>query len=591
MKKILILSVLSIVATSLKAQNLISNPSFENNAPFYFGAGSPEFQTFSPTGAAIANWVVDSNTVDLHNKVHGCTLGSMGCPPGGGDHHIDLNSNGGIHQGGIRLIAGRTYVLSFWRSKHCGIGSVNARAQVSVGPAGATSFLSASFTGAAYTWTESRYVFVAPSTATVDIAFAGKTAVQAVGGVLIDSVVLRDSTASGSAGEGGAGRNTSCSDTCYWKVEGNSILAPGRNIFGTLSNDDVRIFTNNNQCGVLAAAGNFGWNTLVPTAKFHINVTGQSATGGIRFEGLPTAKDTNVLSIDPRGNVHVMSLPASGVTSTCTTQHFIPKVAGSGSSNLTCSQVFDNGVSVGIGTSGPFGYTSGASLTSGLPAAPSSFKLSVNGWTSSTAFVALSDKRMKRNVRPLQNALEKISKLNGVTYNWDNSFDPSIETNGAQQIGFLAQDVQKVIPEATVVNERGIYGISYDMIIPVLTEAIKEQQAQIEELKKLVMQGSTKINAEDKSHSDATVWLEQNTPNPFSDHTEIRYRLPAAAEKAIIGIFDLNGQQRKAYPVHADNAGGVLTVYTQELQPGMYLYSLIVDGKALETKRMVVLAP
>lgn len=89
-----------------------------------------------------------------------------------------------------------------------------------------------------------------------------------------------------------------------------------------------------------------------------------------------------------------------------------------------------------------------------------------------------SDIRLKENIEPLTNSLEKILQLTGVTYNW-------IGETG-KRIGMIAQDVEKVIPELVFTNnntEEKIKGIHQDNLTAVLVEAIKEQQKIIEELK------------------------------------------------------------------------------------------------------------
>jgi Chaperone of endosialidase/Head domain of trimeric autotransporter adhesin len=90
-----------------------------------------------------------------------------------------------------------------------------------------------------------------------------------------------------------------------------------------------------------------------------------------------------------------------------------------------------------------------------------------------------SDMRLKKNIHPLSNTLSNINQLNGYSYNWkDESADPSL------QIGLLAQEIQKVYPQLVKENEKGTLSVNYMGMVPVLLEAIKEQQQQIDELKK-----------------------------------------------------------------------------------------------------------
>lgn len=112
-----------------------------------------------------------------------------------------------------------------------------------------------------------------------------------------------------------------------------------------------------------------------------------------------------------------------------------------------------------------------------------------------------SDKRLKHKVKPIDNALSKVKSLTGMTYQWnevgkEHGWDPDTEVREA---GVFAQDVQSVLPEAVRLapfdDDHGVsrsgesfLTVKYDKIVPLLIEAIKEQQTQIEELKELVNQ-------------------------------------------------------------------------------------------------------
>jgi hypothetical protein len=106
------------------------------------------------------------------------------------------------------------------------------------------------------------------------------------------------------------------------------------------------------------------------------------------------------------------------------------------------------------------------------------FFANLNITSNGTLTTATSDIRLKENIEPLNNSLEKLLQLTGVTFNW-------IGQEG-KRIGFIAQDVEKVIPELVFTNENTedkIKGIHMDNITSVLVESIKEQQQQIESLK------------------------------------------------------------------------------------------------------------
>ena len=97
------------------------------------------------------------------------------------------------------------------------------------------------------------------------------------------------------------------------------------------------------------------------------------------------------------------------------------------------------------------------------------------------AFGTPSDKRLKENIKPIESALEKAIKLQGVTFDWKKS---DSELNIKEDIGFIAQDVQKVVPELVRENKNGMLSMRHQGIAPILLEAIKELKNEIEELKK-----------------------------------------------------------------------------------------------------------
>jgi trimeric autotransporter adhesin len=97
-------------------------------------------------------------------------------------------------------------------------------------------------------------------------------------------------------------------------------------------------------------------------------------------------------------------------------------------------------------------------------------------------FYIVSDERFKKNIEPLHTSLDKVMGLKGVSYEWK-------EKNGfgrGKDIGFIAQDVEKVIPELVHTDNKGYKSIAYDKITPVLVEAIKEQQKTIAEKSKII---------------------------------------------------------------------------------------------------------
>lgn len=114
-------------------------------------------------------------------------------------------------------------------------------------------------------------------------------------------------------------------------------------------------------------------------------------------------------------------------------------------------------------------------FTPGIGALPDALTLNVLGRVNANAYYYSSDKSLKKNVEPLEDALDKVLDLEGVSFDWKES--------GRKDIGFIAQDVEEVVPEIVSTNKDGLKTLEYGNITALLVEAIKDQQEQIEELK------------------------------------------------------------------------------------------------------------
>ena len=123
----------------------------------------------------------------------------------------------------------------------------------------------------------------------------------------------------------------------------------------------------------------------------------------------------------------------------------------------------------------------------GVGVAASGVRGEIRATNDITAFYS-SDRTLKENIKPISNSLEKLNKLNGVSFDW---IDQYIADRGGEDgyfvrksdIGVIAQEVEEVLPEAVATREDGIKAVKYERIIPLLIEAIKELQQQVNDLK------------------------------------------------------------------------------------------------------------
>jgi hypothetical protein len=121
----------------------------------------------------------------------------------------------------------------------------------------------------------------------------------------------------------------------------------------------------------------------------------------------------------------------------------------------------DNNWNVGIGMSSP------------------TYKLHVGGRIKTNAVNESSDKRLKTDIHAIDNALDKVLKMNGVTYEWRISEFPEMGFDEGLQYGLIAQELEQIVPELVGTDNEGWKSIEYSHLVPLLIEALKEQQSQI----------------------------------------------------------------------------------------------------------------
>ncbi len=215
-----------------------------------------------------------------------------------------------------------------------------------------------------------------------------------------------------------------------------------------------------------------------------------------------------------------------------------------------------------------------------------------------------SDRRLKENFRTIDKPLDKILQMSGQKYDFISQGTDTIKDEKEKQrrlrlekdrLGFIAQDLEKIVPEAVFyATDEDRYYIDYNAVIPVIVEAMKAQQIQIEGLK-TELAGCCKSNLKSASLASGTTnnlaeniaQLDQNIPNPFTRETKIGCTIPESSTASVLYIYNMNGTQLQQYTIN-DKGKQTVTINGNSLEPGMYLYSLVVDGKEVDTKRMIL---
>lgn len=220
----------------------------------------------------------------------------------------------------------------------------------------------------------------------------------------------------------------------------------------------------------------------------------------------------------------------------------------------------------------------------------------------------LSDGRFKNDIQENVAGLSFINGLRPVSYVVNENAvarfhgEPELNEQASKrkkevrQTGFVAQEVDALVKKSGYVfngvqvpeNEHDTYSIRYAEFVVPLVKAVQELSAKVEAQQQEI-DALRKINDRslDLSKKWASAVLYQNTPNPFSLDTKIDVAVPDGVADAKILVYNLEGKQLKSLDVKGRGETSVL-IQGHEFGPGMYLYTLIMDGELYDTKKMVL---
>ncbi len=265
-----------------------------------------------------------------------------------------------------------------------------------------------------------------------------------------------------------------------WLTTGNTGTTAGTNYIGTNDVQDFVLKTSAvintplERLRVLASNGNIGIGTPAPAAQMHLwgsngvemRLTGDVETPStIRFTGGGgNVTEGFVINYTNGGDTYFDNVYV-GPLQTNPAIRFRTNTFGTPIDALTIAY---NG-NVGIGTT-----------------APSEALQIVGNICYSGSVVACSDFRYKQNITPLTSSLSNLLKIQGVNYFWRVDEFPLNKFNKEKQIGFIAQDLEKIYPEVVLTDKEGYKSVDYSRLTPILVEAIKEQQKMIDSQKLLI---------------------------------------------------------------------------------------------------------
>jgi hypothetical protein len=155
-----------------------------------------------------------------------------------------------------------------------------------------------------------------------------------------------------------------------------------------------------------------------------------------------------------------------------------------------------------------------------------------------------------------------------------------------RHFGVDAKELQKVYPDLVLEGQDGYLAVNYSELVPLLIRSIQALKQELDEVKSKSNARKRAATGIDPSLAASGNILYQNTPNPFKEQTVIRFKLAENTQDASICIFDMKGKLIKKLPISSGMESVSIGGY--ELGEGMFLYSLIVNGQEIDTKKMVI---
>lgn len=236
------------------------------------------------------------------------------------------------------------------------------------------------------------------------------------------------------------------------------------------------------------------------------------------------------------------------------------------------------------------------------------YKLDVAGDVATAGvFRTTSDIRLKTNIQDLAGCLNKVIKLNGKSYIKNNppltnssqtldetqlgsiKYNTSIlnpsqnESSTKTQFGFIAQELQEVFPELVSTDNAGYLSIDYTGLIPVIIEAIKEQEKDInrqeDDINKLL---EVLNHLENKTSSN----LSEETSSMDIYKEYIKYQLASNVRSATVYVYTITGTLLTSYPLPINKVQGNIDISKSDLPSGIYYYTLVCDGSVAVSKKM-----
>jgi hypothetical protein len=273
------------------------------------------------------------------------------------------------------------------------------------------------------------------------------------------------------------------------------------------------------------------------------------------------------------------------------------------------------------GTGGNFFSNNGYGLVAGTGRTDKNWAGVFNGNVYAYGAYQTSDRTLKTNIEDFSDAMTVINQLKPKSYEFQKAGKlASLHLPPGKHYGLIAQELEEILPhlvdeythsldqripaEAALADSPGnagfnspenkespetltIKAVNYIELIPVMIKGMQELHEENQTLREEIIKLQQIVGSidDDANNLLGKAWIKQNSPNPVRSSTTIQYNIPIDSKSARILVTNAKGQQLKVYNV---SGSGTVNFSAGTLPSGTYTYSLVLDGKTINTKKLVI---
>jgi len=377
--------------------------------------------------------------------------------------------------------------------------------------------------------------------------------------------------------------------------------------------------------------GSHNGNGTLPA--FYANTDGRVAIGSSVLSSAALTVNTNAalggINVTDPGSNYILYSTKSGdgngiyVSKTKSSSNFDATIysSNSGNNGAGVMAISTNGDGVDAYSTTSFGMAASSIYYHAFYATTDNYQSCYAGYFNgyvfaSDGYLTGSDKNLKQNIKDFTSAMEIINQLHPKQYDYrhDGNYKLMNLPQG-EHYGLIAQDVETILPnlvkdskfetrygranpdKENIKNSETISfkALNYTELIPIMIKGMQElqevnekQENRIKQLEKTIekLSGNSTTTSTKLFYESSGAYLKQNAPNPFTQNTIIYCNVPPSAKLAQLMIYDQDGSKIKSFVLN--NGINNITISAGSLSSGDYVYSLFIDGKNIDSKKMIL---